>query len=152
MFRSDLSHPFAELAINSSSQIHVPREVELTSTSPCAMACDISFLVHPRNAVASAMVTASRESEYESGRFAPQLEKAAKLAVASEVTLDELVGRDTPGGTEDVRDPKLRASVRALEAAANRRYLDAASLAIDGFASLARGDEFEARRPRRRKT
>jgi hypothetical protein len=51
-----------------------------------------------------------------------------------------------------VRDPKLRASVRALEATANRRYLDAASLAIEGFASLARHDEFEAGRPKRRKT
>ncbi len=48
--------------------------------------------------------------------LAPQLEKAAKLAVALEVTLDELVGRDTPEVTEDVRDPKLRSSVRALEA------------------------------------
>jgi transcriptional regulator with XRE-family HTH domain len=97
-------------------------------------------------------ITASRESEYESGRFAPQLEKAAKLAVALEVTLDALVGRDTPEVAEDIRDPKLRASVRALEATANGRYLDAASLAIEGFASLARHDEFEARRPRRKKT
>lgn len=38
-----------------------------------------------------------------------------------------------------------------LEATANRRYLDAASLAVEGFASLARHDEFEAGRPRRRK-
>lgn len=50
-----------------------------------------------------------------SGRFAPQLEKAAKLAVALEVALDELIGRDTPEVTEDVRDPKLRSRVRALE-------------------------------------
>lgn len=96
-------------------------------------------------------ITASRESEYESGRFAPQLEKAAKLAVALEVSLDALVGRDTAEATEDIRDPKLRASVRELEATANARYLDAASLAVEGFASLARHDEFESRRPRRRK-
>lgn len=91
-------------------------------------------------------VAASRESEYESGHFTPHLEKAVKLAVALEVTLDELVGRHPPE-IADVRDAKLRASVRALEATANTRYLDAARLAVDGLASLARTDALEARRP-----
>lgn len=81
-------------------------------------------------------IAASRDSEYESGRFAPQPREAAKLAAPLEVTLDELVGRGTLEGTEDVRNPKLRASVRALEETASGRYLDAASLAIDRFASL----------------
>lgn len=95
-------------------------------------------------------IAASRESEYESGRFAPQLEKAVRLAVALEVTLDELVGRHAPEIAE-VRDAKLRASMRALEATANARYLDAARLAVDGLASLARNDALEARRPPRRR-
>lgn len=92
-----------------------------------------------------------RLSEYESGRHTPQLEKAAKLAEVLEVALDELVGLKAPEVREDVRNPRLRASVRALEASGHSRYIEAAGLAVEGFVALARHDEFEAVRPRRRK-
>jgi len=48
------------LAINSSRQINVAIEVVLTSTSPAAMARDISLRGHPRSTVTSAMVTCGR--------------------------------------------------------------------------------------------
>jgi transcriptional regulator with XRE-family HTH domain len=92
-----------------------------------------------------------RLSEYESGRHTPQLEKAAKLAEVLEVPLDELVGLKAPAVRDDVRNPRLRASVRALEASGHSRYIEAAGLAVEGFVALARHDEFEAVRPRRRK-
>lgn len=92
-----------------------------------------------------------RLSEYESGRHTPQLEKAAKLAEVLEVALDELVGLKPSEVREDMRNPRLRAGVRALEASGHSRYIEAAGLAVEGFVALARHDEFEAVRPRRRK-
>jgi transcriptional regulator with XRE-family HTH domain len=92
-----------------------------------------------------------RLSEYESGRHTPQLEKAAKLAEVLEIALDELVGLRPSEVREDVRNPRLRASVRALEASRHSRYIEAAGLAVEGFVALARHEEFEAVRPRRRR-
>jgi transcriptional regulator with XRE-family HTH domain len=94
---------------------------------------------------------AGRLSEYESGRYTPQLEKAAKLAEVLEVALDELTGSKAAEEREDVRDPRLRTSVRALEASGHSRYIEAAGLAVEAFVALARHEQFEAVRPRRRK-
>ena len=94
---------------------------------------------------------AGRLSEYESGRYTPQLEKAAKLAEVLEVALDELTGAKPPEAREDVRDPRLRTAVRALEASEHSRYIEAAGLAVEAFVALARHEEFESVRPRRRK-
>ena len=59
----------------------------------------------------AAGLQASRLSEYESGRLAPQLERAAKLAAALGVSLDELVGLREGGVPGEVRDGRLRASI-----------------------------------------
>lgn len=93
---------------------------------------------------------AGRISDYESGRIVPQLEKAARMAGVLEITLDELVGGVTPEVTDDVRDPRLRASVRALEATANPRLIDAAGTTVEAFVALAGHEEFESSRTKRR--
>lgn len=69
--------------------------------------------------------------------------QAAKLAEVLEVTLDELAGLKRSEACEDVRNPRLRASMRALEASGHSRYIEAAGLAVEGFVALARYDEFE---------
>ena len=94
-------------------------------------------------------MNAARISDYESGRIVPKLEKAVALAVALDVTLDELVGRTTPEVTEDVRDPKLRAGVSELEQTGNARLIEAAGTAIEAYVTLAHHEAIELRRPRR---
>jgi transcriptional regulator with XRE-family HTH domain len=89
-------------------------------------------------------------SAYEKGQTLPGLEKAARLATALEVGLDELVFGRAAEAPDDVRDSRLRASVRELEASTDRRLIDAAVTAIDGFVALARHEEFESRRAKRR--
>jgi len=93
----------------------------------------------------------SQISNYENGEKVPEGETMVLLADALEVSLDELargVPREAP---EDVRDVRLRASVRELEDAGDRQLVDVAVTAIDGLVALARHHEFEARVSKRRK-
>lgn len=80
---------------------------------------------------------AARISDYESGRIVPQLEKAARMAAALEVTLDELVGGKPSEVADDVRDRRYRASARDLEATANTRLIDAAGTTVEAFVAPA---------------
>ena len=99
----------------------------------------------------AAGLQASRLSEYESGRLAPQLERAAKLAAALGVSLDELVGLREGGVPGEVRDGRLRASILALDATAREPYIDAASLIAEALVVLASHDDIESRRKHRPK-
>lgn len=93
----------------------------------------------------------SQISNYENGEKVPEGETMVLLADALDVSLDELargIPRETP---DEMRDARLRASVRELETAGDRRLIDAAVTTIDGLVALARHDEFEARVSKRRK-
>src|SRR3954464_3160215 len=93
----------------------------------------------------------SQISNYENGEKVPEGETMVALADALDVSLDELA-RGTPREEPDeVRDVRLRASVRELEAAADRKLIDAAVTTIDGLVALARHQEFEERVSKRRK-
>lgn len=95
-------------------------------------------------------MNATRLSDYESGKIVPRVEKAIALAEELDVSLDELVGRKAPEVTDDVRDPKLRAAVRALEQTGSRRLIDAAGTSVEAFVALAHHETFESRRSKRR--
>lgn len=99
----------------------------------------------------AAEMQASRLSEYESGRLVPQLERAAKLAAALGVSLDELVGLREGGAPGEVRDGRLRASMLALDATGREGYIDATSMVAEAFVVMASHDEIEARRKHRPK-
>src|ERR1051326_7844730 len=93
----------------------------------------------------------SQISNYENGEKVPEGETMVALSDALDVSLDELA-RGTPREEPDeVRDVRLRASVRELEAAADRKLIDAAVTTIDGLVALARHQEFEERVSKRRK-
>lgn len=93
----------------------------------------------------------SQISNYENGEKVPEGETMVALSDALDVSLDELA-RGTPKEEPDeVRDVRLRASVRELEAAADRKLIDAAVTTIDGLVALARHQEFEERVSKRRK-
>ena len=93
----------------------------------------------------------SQISNYENGEKVPEGETMVALADALDVSLDELA-RGTPREEPDeVRDARLRASVRELETAGVRRLIDAAVTTIDGLVALARHEEFEERVSKRRK-
>ncbi len=93
----------------------------------------------------------SQISNYENGEKVPEGETMVALADALDVSLDELA-RGTPREEPDeVRDARLRASVRELETAGVRRLIDAAVATIDGLVALARHEEFEERVSKRRK-
>ena len=93
----------------------------------------------------------SQISNYENGEKVPEGETMVMLADALEVSLDELARGVAAAEPEDVRDVRLRASVRELEDAGNRQLVDVAVTAIDGLVALARHHEFEARVSKRRK-
>lgn len=93
----------------------------------------------------------SQISNYENGEKVPEGETMVALSDALDVSLDELA-RGTPREEPDeVRDVRLRASVRELEASADRKLIDAAVTTIDGLVALARHQEFEERVSKRRK-
>lgn len=92
-----------------------------------------------------------RISGYENGEAVPELEAAAKLAAALDVSLDELVLGRPREAPDEPRNARLRASVRELEELRDRSSIDASVMLIDGLVALHRHDEFEARRSKRRK-
>jgi len=93
----------------------------------------------------------SQISNYENGEKVPEGETMVALSDALDVSLDELARGVPRDGPDEVRDVRLRASVRELEASADRQLIDAAVTTIDGLVALAHHAEFEARMAKRRK-
>jgi transcriptional regulator with XRE-family HTH domain len=90
-------------------------------------------------------------SKYETGEVVPEGETLAALAEVLDVSLDELVlGRSTERA-DDVRDARLRTSVRALEETGDRRLLDMAATMINGLVLQAHHARLDARPTPRRK-
>lgn len=94
---------------------------------------------------------APRISRYESGAVIPEGETLAAIAEALDVSLDELVLGRPREQPDDVRDVRLRASVRELEAIEDRRFVDAALMVIDAFVVQAQHEATHARVVRRRR-
>lgn len=78
---------------------------------------------------------ASQVSKYETGEVMPEGETLATLAEVLDVSLDELVLGRAADRPDDVRNARLRASVRHLEELQDRRLLDVAITVIDGLVS-----------------
>jgi transcriptional regulator with XRE-family HTH domain len=93
----------------------------------------------------------SQISNYENGEKIPEGETMVALADALDVSLDELA-RGTPREEPDeVRDVRLRASVRELEELHDRRLIDVAVTVIDGLVVHAHQSALHERVSQRRK-
>lgn len=90
-------------------------------------------------------------SKYETGEVVPEGETLAALAEVMDVSLDELVLGRTNDRADDVRDARLRTSVRALEETADRRMLDMAATMINGLVLQAHQARLDASPAGRRK-
>lgn len=90
-------------------------------------------------------------SKYESGEVVPEGETLAALSAVLDVSLDELVlGRPTDR-PDDVRDVRLRASVRELEELKDRHLVDVAVTVIDSLVVQAHQSALQERVSQRRK-
>jgi transcriptional regulator with XRE-family HTH domain len=94
---------------------------------------------------------APRISQYEGGAVVPEGETLAAIAEALDVSLDELVLGRPREQPDDVRDVRLRASVRELEGLEDRRFVDAALMVIDAFVVQAQHEATHARVIKRRR-
>jgi len=90
-------------------------------------------------------------SKYETGEVVPEGETLAALAEVMDVSLDELVLGRSNDRADDVRDARLRTSVRALEETADRRMLDMAATMINGLVLQAHQARLDAPPAGRRK-
>jgi transcriptional regulator with XRE-family HTH domain len=72
-------------------------------------------------------------SKYESGEVVPEGETLAALAAVLDVSLDELILGRPADRPDDVRDVRLRASVRELEQLQDRKLIDVAVTVIDSL-------------------
>jgi transcriptional regulator with XRE-family HTH domain len=93
----------------------------------------------------------SQISNYENGEKVPEGETMVSLADALDVSLDELARgkpREEPG---EVRDVRLRASVRELEELHDRQLIDVAVTVIDGLVVQAHQSALHERVSQRRK-
>jgi len=90
-------------------------------------------------------------SKYESGEVVPEGETLAALAVVLEVSLDELILGRPADRPDDVRDVRLRASVRELEELHDRPLIDVAVTVIDSLVVQAHQSALHERVSQRRK-
>jgi transcriptional regulator with XRE-family HTH domain len=90
-------------------------------------------------------------SKYESGEVVPEGETLAALAAVLEVSLDELILGRPADRPDDVRDVRLRASIRELEELHDRPLIDVAVTVIDALVVQAHQSALHERVSQRRK-
>lgn len=74
-----------------------------------------------------------RITQYESGVVVPEGETLAALGAVLEVSLDELILGRASERPDDVRDARLRASIRELEQLRDRKLVDIVVAVVDAL-------------------
>lgn len=92
-----------------------------------------------------------RITQYETGVVVPEGETLAAIAAVLEVSLDELILGRPSEQPDDVRDARLRASVRELEELRNRKLVDVVVTVVDALVSQEHVAAVQARVTKRQK-
>ena len=90
-------------------------------------------------------------TQYESGAVVPEGETLAALGAVLEVSLDELILGRPSERPDDVRDARLRASIRELEELRERKLVDVIVTIVDALVAQEHHAAVQERVGRRRK-
>ena len=93
----------------------------------------------------------SQISNYETGEVVPEGETLVALAIKLDVSLDELILGRTTEKPDNVRDARLRQSVRKLERLGDRHLIDVAVIVLQAL-TIQKGSSSPTQRSSRRRS